>query len=75
MRLVQASLISLTSLLFGLASQAAELSTVLVDRIELPREYRSEVNLNLQLHPNVTARGSVSSDGETGLGIFFERDY
>jgi translocation and assembly module TamB len=36
---------------------------------------RSEINLNLSITPNITARGGVSSDGNTGLGVFFERDY
>ena len=36
---------------------------------------RSEINLNLSLSPSVTLRGSTSSDGNTGVGIFFERDY
>ena len=33
------------------------------------------VNLNLDLTEDLTVKGSVSSDGDTGLGIFFERDY
>jgi translocation and assembly module TamB len=36
---------------------------------------RSEINLNIQLSPSLTARGSASSDGNTGVGLFFERDY
>ncbi|WP_425072819.1 translocation/assembly module TamB domain-containing protein [Sagittula sp. S175] len=36
---------------------------------------QSEVNLNLTLTPSVTVRGRVSSDGTSGLGVFFERDY
>jgi translocation and assembly module TamB len=36
---------------------------------------RSEINLNLSLSPSVTLRGSAASDGSTGVGIFFERDY
>lgn len=35
----------------------------------------AEVNLNLTISPSLTARGSVGSDGETGLGLFFEKDY
>ncbi|GGA09675.1 translocation/assembly module TamB domain-containing protein [Neptunicoccus cionae] len=35
----------------------------------------SSVSLNIDLTPSVTARGSVASDGESKLGIFFERDY
>ena len=40
MRIVEASLLSLAGLLAGFTAQAAELSTVLVGKIELPREYR-----------------------------------
>lgn len=35
----------------------------------------SEINLNIDINDNFTARGSVASDGETSVGIFFERDY
>ncbi len=35
----------------------------------------SEINLNLNLTPDVTVRGRLSSDGSSGLGVFFERDY
>ena len=38
-------------------------------------EGESEINLNLDLSKNVTVRGSVGSDGDTGIGIFYERDY
>ena len=34
-----------------------------------------ELNLNLDLGPNLKAKGGVSSDGNTSLGIFFEKDY
>ena len=33
------------------------------------------LNLNFDLTDTTTLRGSASSDGETGLGIFWERDY
>ncbi|NDW52057.1 translocation/assembly module TamB domain-containing protein [Aliiroseovarius sp. PrR006] len=36
---------------------------------------KAEVNLNLTLSPSLTARGSLGSDGETGVGVYFERDY
>jgi translocation and assembly module TamB len=35
----------------------------------------SEVTLNLDLSPSLTVRGSAESSGNSGLGIFFERDY
>ncbi|WP_273687993.1 translocation/assembly module TamB domain-containing protein [Ketogulonicigenium vulgare] len=33
------------------------------------------INLNLELTDEVTVKGSASSGGDTGLGIFYERDY
>ena len=35
----------------------------------------NEINLNLDLPPSLTVKGSAGNDGNTGLGIFFERDY
>ncbi|MEQ8340459.1 MAG: translocation/assembly module TamB domain-containing protein [Marinovum algicola] len=35
----------------------------------------SEINLNLDLTDDVTVRGRLGNDGDTGLGIFYERDY
>lgn len=36
---------------------------------------RTEIELNLDLTDSLTITGRANSDGETGLGIFFERDY
>ncbi len=36
---------------------------------------RGEVSINLNLTPSVTLRGRADSDGGSGLGIYFERDY
>ena len=35
----------------------------------------SEVNINIDLTDSVTVRGSADNEGETTLGIFFQRDY
>ncbi|MGO4914584.1 translocation/assembly module TamB domain-containing protein [Pseudogemmobacter sp. W21_MBD1_M6] len=35
----------------------------------------SEINLNLTVTPSVTAKGMLGSDGNSGLGVFFEKDY
>ncbi len=35
----------------------------------------SEVSINLDLSPSVTVTGTADSAGETGVGIFFKRDY
>jgi translocation and assembly module TamB len=35
----------------------------------------TQLNLNLDIRPGVTARASAGSDGQTGIGIFVDRDY
>ncbi|WP_084863295.1 translocation/assembly module TamB domain-containing protein [Salibaculum halophilum] len=35
----------------------------------------SEINLNLDVTDEVTARGRFGSEGESSLGVFYERDY
>jgi translocation and assembly module TamB len=35
----------------------------------------ADISLNIDLTPDITARGSFSSDGSSSLGVFFERDY
>jgi len=36
---------------------------------------KSEVSINLDVSPSVTLRGRTDSEGRSGVGIFFERDY
>jgi len=36
---------------------------------------RGEVSINLDLTPSVTLRARTDTDGRSGFGIFFERDY
>ena len=36
---------------------------------------RGEVSINLDLTPSITLRGRTDTEGRTGLGVFFERDY
>ena len=36
---------------------------------------KTEVTLNLDVSPSITVRGRAASDGTTGIGVFFERDY
>ena len=38
-------------------------------------EGRQQINLNLDLSSSVTVKGRASTDGNTGIGIFFEKDY
>ena len=35
----------------------------------------TEINLNLDLTDDIRITGSTSTDGNTGIGVFFERDY
>ncbi len=35
----------------------------------------AELNINLDVSENLTIKGSVNNEGETGLGLFFERNY
>ena len=35
----------------------------------------SELNINLDVSDNVTVTGTVESDGDTGVGLFFKKDY
>ena len=35
----------------------------------------TQLNLNLDVSKSVTVKGGVSSEGDTSIGIFFERDY
>ncbi len=36
---------------------------------------RSAISLNIDVTPSLTVRGRATSDGQTGIGIFFERNY
>lgn len=36
---------------------------------------KADISINLDLSRSLTVRGTVDSEGETGIGIFFERDY
>ena len=43
--------------------------------VTINAEGDADLSLNIDLTPNVTARGSVGSDGGSSIGIFFEQDY
>ena len=43
--------------------------------LEVDDQGQSQINLNLDLTDSVTVRARTGSSGDTGLGIFFERDY
>lgn len=48
--------------------------TVYTD-VTVRQEGAPDVSINLDLSPNVTAKGTLGGDGETSVGIFFEKDY
>lgn len=35
----------------------------------------SEVSINIDLTPTITLKGSAGTEGNTGIGVFFEKDY
>jgi translocation and assembly module TamB len=43
--------------------------------IEIDQNGQSQINLNLDLREGVTVKGRVGADGETGIGVFLEKDY
>lgn len=51
------------------------LSENLYTEFSLGQDGNSRINLNLDLRKGVTVKGRVDSDGESGIGIFLERDY
>jgi len=53
----------------------AYISDKLYSEVTADSEGNNEINLNLDLTPSITVKGSASNSGDTGLGIFFERDY
>ncbi len=36
---------------------------------------KTELNLNIDVTSDITVKGGADNEGETSLGIFFERDY
>ncbi|MDA7964695.1 translocation/assembly module TamB domain-containing protein [Ruegeria sp.] len=59
----------------GSLGAGAYLSDNLYTDFTVNTEGDTEVNLNLDVTDNFTVRGTVDGRGETGLGVFFERDY
>ena len=51
------------------------LSENIYSEVTADSEGNSQINLNLSINRSVTARGRLNSDGETGIGIFIEKDY
>ncbi len=43
--------------------------------VEVGSQGTTQLNLNLDVRPGVTVRGSADSAGNTGIGVFVEQDY
>ncbi|MES2916624.1 MAG: translocation/assembly module TamB domain-containing protein [Pseudomonadota bacterium] len=43
--------------------------------IEVDQEGKSRINLNLDLREGLTVKGRLGADGETGIGVYLQRDY
>ncbi len=56
-------------------SVGAYVSDRIYSEITVDSEGNNEINLNLDLSRSVIVKGRANSAGETGLGIFFEKDY
>ncbi len=53
----------------------AYISKNVYSEVSADSEGNQEINLNLDVSKHVTLKGSVSNDGNTGVGVFFEKDY
>ena len=51
------------------------LSENLYTEVEVNPDGKSRINLNLDIRPGVTAKGTLGTNGEAGIGIYLERDY
>ncbi|TCO70310.1 translocation/assembly module TamB domain-containing protein [Rhodovulum euryhalinum] len=51
------------------------LSENIYSEVTVDGDGNSRIDLNLDLTPSVTVRGGVDAKGDTGIGIFYERDY
>jgi translocation and assembly module TamB len=56
-------------------SAGTYISEKVYSEVSADSEGRQEIQLNLDVSRFVTVKGGVSSDGGTGLGVFFEKDY
>jgi len=43
--------------------------------IEVDQAGKSRINLNLDLRKGLTVKGRLGADGETGIGVYLQRDY
>lgn len=43
--------------------------------VTVGQDGKSKINLNLDLTDSITLRGSAGAEGQTGIGVFLEKDY
>jgi translocation and assembly module TamB len=43
--------------------------------IEIDQEGKSRINLNLDLREGLTVKGKLGADGQTGIGVYLQKDY
>jgi len=51
------------------------LSENLYTDVQVDGDGKTKLNLNLDVSKTLTARGSVDSEGDSAIGLFYERDY
>jgi translocation and assembly module TamB len=51
------------------------LSENLYSEVVVDQTGKSQINLNLDVTDHLTVKGGIGADGNTGLGLFYERDY
>lgn len=51
------------------------LSDSIYSEVTVDQTGKSRIEINLDVRPHVTVRGSLESDGNTGLGVFLEKNY
>jgi translocation and assembly module TamB len=51
------------------------LSKNLYSEVQVDQKGKSQITLNLDVTKNLTVKGRVGADGDTGIGLFFEKDY
>ena len=56
-------------------SAGAYISDNIYSSVTVDGEGRREINLNLDLSRSLTVKGRANTDGESGIGLFFEKDY
>ena len=56
-------------------SVGAYLSENVYSEVSADNEGEQRIDLNLDVSDRITVRGSLGTDGDTGIGVFFEKDY